>query len=102
MIIRGDSQLSLANLTLDGDGKAAWSTRQFLFLEPDATDFIHRICDGDFIDAISFKYYGTVNLWWAIADVNNIACPLDLQVGAEIRIPQKSRLEAAIKNARTI
>ena len=39
------------------------------------------------LDLISFKFYGTPLLWWAIAIVNNIDNPLDVGPGIVLRIP---------------
>lgn len=48
-------------------------------------------------DLISFKAYGTPELWWIIYELNNIRDPLfDLQVGQIIRIPSRDRVSKAI------
>lgn len=39
------------------------------------------------LDLISNKFYGTPLLWWAIAIVNNIDNPMDVQAGIVLRIP---------------
>jgi hypothetical protein len=49
-------------------------------------------------DLISYKAYGTTDLWWAIYEYNNIRDPLfDLQIGQIIKIPQLQRLTDAIE-----
>ena len=57
-------------------------------------DIYHRVVYGDTLDAIAYKYYGTVTidaskLWWIIADANNILNPLDITkyVGKDIVVP---------------
>lgn len=42
--------------------------------------------DIDRIDRISYQYYGTPELWWLIAQVNDID-PLELYEGQELVIP---------------
>lgn len=45
------------------------------------------------LDRISYKFYGTPNLWWAIAQVNNLVDVfLDVPVGTHLRIPKRARL----------
>lgn len=48
------------------------------------------------LDKVSYKFYGTPRLWWAIAQVNNLVDPfLDLPVGTQLRIPKRARLPVA-------
>lgn len=45
------------------------------------------------LDLISHRFYGTPQLWWAIAQVNNLVDVfLDIPVGTQLRIPRRSRL----------
>lgn len=45
------------------------------------------------LDLISNQFYGTKNLWWVVASVNNLLDPLVGFVPGElVRVPQKSRL----------
>jgi nucleoid-associated protein YgaU len=44
--------------------------------------------DGDRIDIISERYYGTEDSWWKIMDINpEISDPLNIAPGTTIRIP---------------
>jgi hypothetical protein len=44
--------------------------------------------DGDRIDLIANKYYGTEDSWWKIMDINpEIADALNIAPGTTIRIP---------------
>ncbi len=53
--------------------------------------------DDKRIDMIAYRMYGDVNLWWAIAIVNNIANPLrDLEVGVTLRIPLAAEIARAL------
>lgn len=45
------------------------------------------------MDAVSDYHYGTPELWWVIAQANNIIDPLTaLVVNSKIRIPTRARL----------
>lgn len=49
----------------------------------------YLVTAGDTIENMAFKLFGDASQWWRIADVNpQIAFPLDLAPGMEIRIPQ--------------
>lgn len=49
----------------------------------------------DRLDQISYKYYGTTSLWWAIAIFNeSIYHPMLLNVGDTINIPSKIDIDA--------
>ena len=63
----------------------------------DASDTLFRVpqsAEGR-LDLISQKYYGTPELWWVVALVNNIRDPLvGAEVGQTIRVPTRNRLAA--------
>lgn len=47
----------------------------------------HIFSIGDYWTLLSYKYYGTVNLWWILCVANNIQNPLDLpEVGTKLKI----------------
>lgn len=48
------------------------------------------------IDLISVQHYGTSELWWAIALVNNLANPFDMSEGQVLKIPLQSAIVAAM------
>jgi len=61
----------------------------------------YTILDTDVgrLDLVSNKYYGTEALWWVIALVNQIIDPLvDMEVGAVIYIPDKSKIFEAFED----
>lgn len=48
------------------------------------------------LDLISDEFYGTPELWWVLARVNNIQDALvGVPVGTTVRIPTKARLASA-------
>ena len=62
---------------------------------PDPTDFRHTVGvnEANRLDILSTKFYGTPELGWVIARVNNLVDPMEgFAVRQEIRIPSKDRL----------
>lgn len=53
-------------------------------------DTFYIVKDGDRLDLISYKFYNTVDLGWAILVANNIKYFGDIRVGDKIRIPSFS------------
>lgn len=62
---------------------------------PDATDVLYTVPQAGEgrLDLISQQHYGTPELWWVVALVNNLLDPLvGFTAGTTIRIPRKERL----------
>lgn len=57
-------------------------------------DIYHIVADNEVnrLDLISFNYYGTPHLWWAIALANNFIDPFVLNRDDIIRIPPLTAL----------
>ena len=54
---------------------------------------IHIVTEMDRIDNLSYRYYGSPDFWWWIADKNPEVDPFDLPVGAQLWIaPLENRL----------
>jgi hypothetical protein len=67
-------------------------------ITPDLTDGSFTVTQGfeNRLDLISNNFYGTQDLWWVIAMVNDIMDPLlGVQVNTILRIPTKTRLANA-------
>lgn len=60
----------------------------------DSTDKLYIVnqITQDRLDLVSQVAYGTPELWWVIALVNNITDPMTVPNGMRLRIPIKSRL----------
>lgn len=55
----------------------------------------YTIRQRDRLDNLSYQYYGTTSLWWAIAIFNpNIYHPLLLVAGTRINIPTKEAIDS--------
>jgi hypothetical protein len=64
---------------------------------PDVSDTLYRVtlAGERRLDLISQLHFGTAELWWVIALVNNLIDPIaGVASGADIRIPLRSRLSA--------
>lgn len=61
----------------------------------DVTDTLYRVTQAGErrLDLISQLHYGTPELWWVLATVNNLIDPIaGVAAGADIRVPLRSRL----------
>lgn len=60
------------------------------------TDQYHILAQGERLDLLAYRYYGDAALWWVIAEANNIANPLRLEVGMRLRVPARSTVFAEV------
>jgi nucleoid-associated protein YgaU len=54
---------------------------------PTTETVVHRVMQGETIDAIARRYYGDEALWPRILDANPLVFPFDIQPGDLLRIP---------------
>ena len=75
-----------------------YGTRQPVKLREHPSDTYHVVTDRDSyrIDLIAWRYYRDVRLWWLIAEVNDIANPLEIPVGTKLRIPDYKRVQMKV------
>lgn len=52
----------------------------------DNSDVLLIATEGDRCDLISQEYYGTSELWWYIASVNNLSSN-NIEAGTQLRVP---------------
>ena len=58
-----------------------------------ADDFIfHNYIEGEHITTISYRYYRTTTLWWAILAYNGFIHPLEIEEGFKLKIPNLNQL----------
>jgi hypothetical protein len=72
-----------------------WGIWEPLDIPESDGDFIHFVQQKDIgrLDNLSFEYYGTPNLWWVIAHVNDIPNQLDdMFIGQRLLIPERDNL----------
>lgn len=79
----------------DGDTQFL-GNRPVVDTTPQPDDRFHLVVDNDRIDLLAYKYLGDPLLWWIICDWNDICFPLDLPVGATLRIPSLERVMMTI------
>lgn len=75
---------------------------RFEMLESDQDQWYEvTLTDYKRLDLIAFDFYGNVNLWWVIAQVNDIMDPwTDLEPGDLIRIPRPTHIYDALREHR--
>ncbi len=56
----------------------------------------HTVVEGDRIDLLAHRYLGDVNLWWVIADYNDLFFCQDLDIGTKLRIPAQSVVQMEV------
>lgn len=58
-------------------------------IEKSYSDKIHEVTMGEEknLPLISYNYYGSVRLWWLIAEANDISDPFDVHAGDILVIP---------------
>lgn len=86
-----DSRSRLVDLVIyEYDGKLFYETYDRPSVETNSfNDQIHVVQMGEEknLPLISFLYYGTVELWWLIAEANDIGDPFDVHAGDTLVIP---------------
>ena len=54
---------------------------------PRPDDRFHTVVAGDRVDSLATRYLGQAELWWIVCDYNDLFFPLELELGAVLRIP---------------
>ena len=55
-------------------------------IEEQNSDILLISTEGDRCDHLAQEYYGTVNLWWYVASVNNLKSN-NIEAGTQLRVP---------------
>lgn len=77
--------------SLDGKSRKFLHDRRIYSKEDvGSNSFEHTVAGGEQLDSLADSFYGDQNLWWLIADVNDILFALDLQPGQILTIPTKA------------
>lgn len=83
------SRYRRAKVYINEDGMNYLESEERKIIPESVNDKLYTVepdCE-DRLDLVSYKFYGTPNLWWAIARLNNIKNPMRLEVGIILRIP---------------
>ena len=67
-----------------------------LEIPPRPDDRFHDVVAGERLDQLAYRYLSDPKLWWVIAEVNDIAWPLDLEPGTVLRIPSLETVEMKV------
>ena len=70
-----------------GTARSTVAIRRAEPLPPGVTLIQHALTAAEDVEALAWRYYGTSEAWWRIADANPLVFPLDWQPGAMVAIP---------------
>jgi hypothetical protein len=65
---------------------------------PGTTMYSHLVSGVETLEYLAWRYYGSSQLWWRIAEANGLQFPLDLTPGMSISIPAVSDLGTVVRN----
>ncbi len=68
-------------------GEEFLGARERVDTTPRPDDRFHTVVAGDRVDSLAARYLGRSELWWILCDYNDIFFPLELELGAVLRIP---------------
>jgi nucleoid-associated protein YgaU len=96
--IPATSRQQFAKLYQDGDTRF-WGNRPKIDTSPSPDDRFHTVVEGDRIELLAQRYLGDVNLWWVIADYNDLFFCQKLEIGVKLRIPSLEHVQMVILHA---
>ena len=70
-----------------GQGEEFLGARDRVDITQRPDDRFHTVVAGDRVDLLAARYLGRADLWWVLCDYNDIFFPLELELGAVLRIP---------------
>lgn len=69
-------------------GVEFWDLAEYPPIEEQADDQVYTVRDADRLDTLANRYYGDPAHWWILAVANGMELvPVDLVVGAQIKVP---------------
>lgn len=79
---------------VDEEGNSYIESQNKMVLKESQADTLYIVEPGyeNRLDSISYKFYGTPFLWWAIAIINHIDNPFFVESGVVLRIPPLSNI----------
>lgn len=79
---------------VDEEDNSYIETQNKMILRESQADTLYVVEAGleNRLDLISYKFYGTPFLWWAIAIINHIDNPFFVESGVVLRIPPLSNI----------
>ncbi len=67
---------------------------------PGDAAYRHIVAGAETIEYLAYRYFGTSDAWWRIADANGLVFPLDLPTGAAVVIPPAPELGRVVRDRR--
>ncbi len=84
---------------LEINGVEFWELDNLPTVPESVDDIYYQVKNVDRIDLLSTTFYGDPNLWWVIAQANDMEIlPTDLQPGSIIRVPSPTYLTEVLFN----
>ena len=84
---------TLGRNELRKEGTEVLSATRPTKIQPRTDDLIITANEGDRLDNLAARFYGSPRLWFVIASVNNLNNgSMHIPPGTEVRIPLKSRV----------
>ena len=83
------SRYGMSDVVTDEAGNSYLVSQSRKYIKESTKDTLYTVepeCENR-LDAVSYKFYNTPHLWWAIATMNHIKNPMRLEVGIVLRIP---------------
>jgi len=71
----------------EGIPHAAIPARPVPAPDPEATPYFHTFVAGETIELLAWRYLGSSEAWWMIADANPALFPLTIEPGTVVVIP---------------
>ena len=91
-IVNEDRKI-LGRNALRGKGKEVFLPARPTKVLPELDDLIITANEGDRLDALASKFYGSPRLWFVIASVNGLAKgSMHIKPGTQLRIPSRDRV----------
>ena len=76
------------------NGKFLLKRSKYVYNPTAEKDITHTVTDNDRIWDIAFRYYNDPIMWAVIADVNSLYNPFELEVGAQLIVPDRDSITA--------
>ncbi|KKN13661.1 hypothetical protein LCGC14_1004090 [marine sediment metagenome] len=91
--IVNEDRKTLGRNALRRKGTEVFSPARPTKVKPEPDDLIITANEGDRLDALASKFYGSSRLWFVIASVNNLTNgSMHIKPGTQLRIPSRDRV----------
>lgn len=60
--------------------------------------FRHVVVAGETMEYLAWRYFGSSDAWWRIADANPLIFPLDLPTARAVSIPSETDFGRVVRN----